>query len=203
MPLHMTAAETTEHSLTQLLHAWRDGSGTAFASLLDQVYAQLKQIAARRISQAAGQATLSPTELLHEALLGLMPAPKDWNNRAHFFATISLAIRSVLVDRARARGRNKRGGGMVRVTLSGTEAGEESMMADLLALDSALNELEKMDPRCAEVLHLTYFAGLDRQQIADILKVSLSSVDRELRFARAWLTMTLGTPGSGSSDTAG
>ncbi|APV50537.1 hypothetical protein BWI17_13050 [Betaproteobacteria bacterium GR16-43] len=185
--------EPARDSLTTLLHAWRDGSGAAFASLVDQVYDQLRAIAGRRLGQFGGDATLSPTELVHEVLMKAMPAPMAYNDRAHFFATMSLAIRSILVDHARARAADKRGGGRVFVTLTDGEAGagEESMASDLLALDEALAGLEKLDERCGRVMHLTYFGGLEREQVASVLGVSVPTVTRDLRFARAWVAKAM------------
>jgi RNA polymerase sigma factor (TIGR02999 family) len=191
-PDHSAArqANPAEPALTVLLQSWQNGDGKAFAQLFQQVYCQLKQIAARRLRDGSDN-SLSPTELLHEAVLRVLDAPMDWKNRAHFFASVSLHIRATLVDHARARFAEKRGGGAVRVTLSRVEPGEESEIADLLALDQALNQLATLDPRGSEILHLTYFAGLDRMQIVDVLGISLSTVDRELRFARAWLSKAL------------
>jgi RNA polymerase sigma factor (TIGR02999 family) len=179
-----------EPALTVLLQAWQQGDGNAFAKVFETVYVQLKQIAGQRLREGSGD-TLSPTELLHEAVLRVVDAPMDWKNRAHFFATMSLHIRATLVDHARARHAAKRGGGELRVTLSRSDVGEESAMVELLMLDQTLKALELLDPRGSEVLHLTYFAGLDRVQIADVLGMSLSTVDRELRFARAWLSKAL------------
>lgn len=178
--------------LTELLQSWQLGDGRAFAQLFERVYIQLKDIAAHRLREVAGAATLTPTELLHEAVLRVVDTPMDWKNRAHFFATMSLLVRSALIDHARARVAIKRGGDALRVTLGEADVGEESSVADLLSLDQALIKLEALDARSSEVLHLTYFAGLDRQQIADVLDVSLSTVDRELKFARAWLGRELG-----------
>ncbi len=173
--------------LTTMLRAWREGSGTAFADVLDQVYGQLRTIAARRISQHGGSATLSPTELLHEALIGIMPGNMDFQNRAHFFATMSLVIRSILVDRARARSADKRGGGLVRVTLTNLDVSDETSTIDLLAIDEALTKLEALDPRCGQVMHLVYFGGMSKDEIATLLNVSVSTVARDLRFAHGWL----------------
>lgn len=182
----------SQDSLTNLLHAWREGSGTAFGTVIDQVYDQLRAMAASRVNRSGGSLTLSPTELLHEVLLKVMPAPMDWNNRAHFFATMSLAIRSVLVDHARARVADKRGGERIRVTLTGdVGGGEEAMAADLLALEQALTQLEKHDPRCGQVLHLTYFGGLSREEVASILNISIPTVTRDLRFSRAWVAKNM------------
>lgn len=187
----MSTTPQPDSSLTALLQAWRNGSGTAFGDLIDQVYDQLHKIAAQRVNRAGGSVTLSPTELLHDVLLKVMPAPMDWANRAHFFATMSLAIRSILVDHARARNADKRGGDCIRVTLTGADVGEESMASDLLALEQALTQLEALDPRCGQVMHLTYFGGLSREEVATLLKISVPTVTRDLRFARAWLTKAL------------
>jgi RNA polymerase sigma factor (TIGR02999 family) len=173
-------------ALTDLLHAWKDGEGAAFHRVVDLAYDQLKLIAVQRLRHRSQAVTLTPTELLHDALLRVADAPRDWRNRAHFFASMSLFIRSTLVDHARARSAAKRGDSPA-LSLTLIDSGEPSMAAELLAFDQALRRLETLDARGAEVLHLTYFAGLDREQIAAVLGVSLSSVDRDLRFTRAWL----------------
>lgn len=178
-------------NLTNLLHQWREGSGSAFSALIDQVYVRLHGMASSRVNQAGRAATISPTELLHEVLLDVMPAPMDWQNRAHFFATMSLVIRSTLVDHARMRSSNKRGGDQVRVTLTNVDIGEESMAFDLLAIEEALSQLEAEDPRCGQVMHLTYFGGLSQEEIANVLNISVASVTRDLRYARASLAKAL------------
>ena len=184
-------APPTAHALTDLLYQWREGSGSAFASLIDQVYARLHSMAAIRVNQAGRSVTLSPTELLHEVLIDAMPAPMDWQNRAHFYATMSPVIRSTLVDHALARAANKRGGDPIRVTLTGADVGEESMAFDLLVIDQALSRLEAEDARCGQVMHLTYFGGLSQEEIANVLHISVASVTRGLRFARAALAKAL------------
>jgi len=188
MPL-TEAIPTPDSSLTALLQSWRHGSGTAFGTLVERVYDELRAIAARRLGRS--NATLSPTELIHEALLGVMPAPRDFQNRVHFFATMSLAVRSILVDHARAKAAGKRGGGLVRVTLSNVEPGAEDRTVDLLAIEDALTRLEQLDARCGRIMHLTCFTGLTREEIAGMLGISVPTVDRELRFARAWLNKAL------------
>ena len=188
----MSHPQPSDSSLTTLLHAWRNGSGAAFSNLIDQVYDQLKSVAAFRLNQFGGSQTLSPTELLHEALIGVMPPAMEFANRAHFFATMSLVIRTTLVDHARARSASKRGGDQIRVTLTTDDVGEESLAADLLAIEQALSQLEKMDARCGQVMHLTYFGGLAREEIAEVLDISIPTVTRDLRFARAWVAKALG-----------
>ena len=179
---------TGEPSLTTLLEDWQKGEGAAYASVFEQAYLELRRIARQRIRAMGGGVTLSPTELVHEAVLRVMNSELDWKDRNHFFASLSLYMRAVLVDRARARASLKRGGGATHLALSQVELGGDSGSLDLLALDSALKRLEEFDPRCGSVLHLTCFAGLKRQQIAEVLDVSVQIVDRELRFAKSWLT---------------
>lgn len=173
--------------LTTLLSAWQKGNESAFQGLFERAYAELKKIAQQRLRELGGNCSLAPTELLHETILKLLDAPVDWQNRAHFFASMSLYLRSVMVDHARARGADKRGGNALHITMTHIDAGEESGIADLLTLDTALKQLHELDPRSAEVLHLTYFAGLSREEIADVLKISLATVIRDLRFAKSWL----------------
>jgi len=174
-----------------LLREWREGSGTAFEGVFDVAYEHLKAIALTRLGRFGGSATLSATELLHEALLGIIPSQMEWKDRAHFFATMSLAMRSVLVDHARARGASKRGGGRMRVTLNDETLVQEENVVDMLALDQALGKLEELDPRGAAVVHLTYFTGLDRKEIAEVLQTSVTAVDRDLSFSRGWLRVAL------------
>lgn len=181
--------------LTALLQAWREGDGQAFSTAIERVYAELKRMAVQRIGGRA-EATLSPTELVHEAVIGMMPTPMDFANRAHFLATMSLAMRAILVDHARARGADKRGGDRVRMSLSRIDAEDEAGAAiDLLALEQALTQLEALDARCGQVMHLTYFGGLAQDEIATLLNVSIPTVKRDLRFARAWLLTALGHAG--------
>jgi RNA polymerase sigma factor (TIGR02999 family) len=187
----MTQPTDAQSDLTTLLHAWRQGSDPAFSALIERVYGELTRIAVTRLNQFGGHSTLTPTELLHDALIGIMPTDMDFKNRAHFFATMSLAIRSILVDHARARGASKRGGDMLRVTFTNVDVGEESQAADLLAMDEALNQLEKMDARCGQVMHLTYFGGLSRDEISELLNITVRTVARDLLFGRAWVAKAL------------
>jgi len=180
-----------DSSLTGLLQKWKAGSGTALQGVIDEAYDQLKSIARQRLNRFGGSPTLSATDLLHEVLLSVIQSPIQAANRNQFFAAMSLAMRSVLVDHARARGALKRGGDRVRITLNDETLVEDERVMDMLALDEALVKLEALDARGAAVLHLTYFAGLDRQEIAELLETSVSTIDRSLRFSRAWLKMTL------------
>lgn len=192
-----SANDPTQSSLTELLNRWQGGEASAFDRAQSEVMRELEKIAASRM-RGEDAATLAPMDLLNEALLRVIEKQDDaqseavaWKNRAHFFATMSLHMRSILVDRARARNADKRGGGAIHVTLSEIDA-EESIVAELVALDEILKQLALIDARGAEILHLTYFAGLSREEIAEVTKISIPTVDRELRFARAWLSTALG-----------
>ncbi len=177
--------------VTELLHAWNTGDRAAFGRLLQQVHGEITRIAAGRI-HGLETPSLAADDLLHEALLKVMGGTvPDWRDRGHFFATLSLAMRSVLVDHARARKADKRGGDWAKLTYTLSRVGEESMDADLLTLDALLNQLQAADPRAAEILQLTYFAGLERAEIASVLDLSVPTIDRELRFARAWIAERL------------
>lgn len=174
--------------LTELLHAWRAGDGRAFDAVIAETYAELRKIAEQRLrQQGGGVQTLLPQDVLHEAVARMMVAPRELGNRAHFYATMSLLMRGIIVDHARARSAAKRGGGEARVTLTDGKAGQAQDIFDVLALDSALNRLAQVDRRGSEVLHLTYFAGLQQDEIAGLLQVSTKTIERDLRFARAWL----------------
>ena len=164
-----------------LLRAWQAGDQASLAKLMRQIVGDLQRMAASRL-RGAETPSLASHDLVQEALLKVMQSPPEWQNRAHFFATMSLAMRSVLVHHARARQADKRGGQWQQITYTLSAVGEESIVADLLTLDG----------RAAEVLQMTYFAGMERAEIATVLGVSVPTVDRELRFARAWLSEQLG-----------
>ena len=183
--------QSSQPSLTLLLHAWKAGDQQALAPLLRSVHGELMRMAASRL-RGADSGMLSRGDLLNEALLRILESPPDWKDRAHFFAIVSLTMRTVLVDHARARQAHKRGGGRERVSWTISALGEESMAADLLTLDALLRQLESEDPRAAQIVQLTYFGGLERQDIAAVLAISLPTVDRDLRFGRAWLSRQLG-----------
>lgn len=157
------------------------------------VQGELLRLAQSRL-RGQDSPSLGAEDLLQEALMRLAGNVPDWNDRQHFFATVSLAMRQVLVDHARRRLAGKRAGGagwcLVDWTLS--DVGEEAQTADLLTLDRLLQELEAEDPRAAEIVQLTYFVGLEREEIATLLSLSVATVDRELRHARAWLSAGLG-----------
>jgi RNA polymerase sigma factor (TIGR02999 family) len=179
--------------LTTLLQAWQQGDRPAMERVLREVHAELLRMAGSRL-RGGETPSLAREDLVSEALLRVLQSPPQWQNRSHFFATLSMTMRSVLVDHARSRQADKRGGGWQRVTYTLSAQGEESTVADLLTLDALLDRLAGEDRRAAEILQLTYFSGLQRDEIATVLELSVPTIDRELRFARAWLADQLGRP---------
>lgn len=183
----------SQYNVTLLLQAWQAGDGHAMHQLSDLVYQQLRQIAQRRLARERGGHTLQPTALVNEAYLRLLEGGQmRWQDRAHFFATASLHMRAILVDHARARLAQKRGGNPLQVTFQEGQVAADGMHeADFLLLDEAMTELARLDERSARMIELSYFSGLGREEIACVLSVSVPTVDRGLRFARAWLRSRL------------
>jgi RNA polymerase sigma factor (TIGR02999 family) len=178
--------------VTELLHLWRGGDRSALERLMPRLYDTLRDMAASRLRREGAQQTLEPTALVHEALLRLLGSDTDWQNRAHFLAFAAMHMRSVLVDHARSRMAAKRGGDIVMVTLTQADRAEGSRIElDLLALDQALSQLHVEDERIARVVEMSYFAGMEREEIAAVIGISVPTVDRDLRFARAWLNRAL------------
>ena len=184
MPQSRPAADLP---LTDFIAQWRAGDGAAFSSVIEATYLQLKEMAAGRLKSDNQLLTITPQELLHEAVARVMESPPDLKNRGHFFATMSLLMRSIIVDFARARLTDKRGGGLANITYTDSLINQQSVVFDIITLDSALVRLAKIDPRGSNVLHLTYFAGMNKTEVAALLSISGPTIERDLRFARAWL----------------
>lgn len=172
--------------ITQMLSRWQGGEAEALNELLPLVYDELSRIARREFHGQPPGHTLQPTALINEALLRLVDSEISWRDRCHFLAVMTTTIRWVLVDHARARQRDKRGGEAVRVTLSEDIAGAEPAV-DLLDLDEAMTALKAHDDRKARIVELHYFGGLKYDEMAVALGLSEATVHRELRFSRAWL----------------
>jgi len=182
------------HHVTKLLRAWSQGDRSALDELLPLVYRELHQQAERFMrAQPAGH-TLQATALVHEVYLRLVDREGvEWQNRAHFFGVAGKAMRSILVDHARARGAAKRGGAARQLTLAAAGvAGKAEPAVDVLALDEALGRLADLDPEQCRLVELRYFAGLGIEETAEVLGVSPATVKRHWRVARAWLKRELG-----------
>jgi len=182
--------------ITQILDAVAAGDRQAAAQLLPLVYAELRQLAAARLrSESPGQ-TLQPTDLVHEAYLRLVGASDDprWNGRSHFFAAASQAMRRILVESARRKGRVKHGGEMQRVELE-HDVPVRLPPEEVLALDEALTRLAATDPEAARLVDLHFFAGLSIEDAAETLGISRASAYRQWSYARAWLRCEIGVEG--------
>ena len=185
--------------VTALLRAWSEGDQAALDRLLPAVYAELHRQAERYMRAQPPGHTLQTTALVHEAYLRLVSREgAAWNGRAHFLGVAAKAMRSILVDHARARRRVKRGGGAEQVTLAGIEdSSGRGRDLDVLELDDALARLAALDPRKAALVELRYFGGLGIEEAAGSLGISSATAKREWRLARAWLQRELSAdPGS-------
>jgi RNA polymerase sigma factor (TIGR02999 family) len=178
-----------QSGVTKLLLAWRGGDASAGERLLRVIYDELHRQASRAMRREGGAHTLQATALVHEAYLRLVDQSRvEWKNRAHFFGVAAQAMRRILVDHARARHADKRGGGQAAVSLENVGAQEEGDAAtDVLALHDALQKLAAVDPDQARLVELRYFGGLSIEETAEALGVSISTVKREWAVARAFL----------------
>lgn len=178
--------------VTRLLRAWSKGDDAALDELYRIVYDELRRLAHRYMSRESAGHTLQTTALVNEAYLRLADAKDvNWQDRAHFFAVSANVMRRILIDEARARRAERRGGDNLTIALDdavGLERGED---LDLLALDLALEGLAKINRRQSQVVELRYFGGLSVEETAEVLKVSADTVMRDWRFAKVWLKREL------------
>jgi RNA polymerase sigma factor (TIGR02999 family) len=177
---------TDRQQLTRLLHAWSAGEAPAAEAVLAIVYDRLRQLAANRLKVNPGNG-LEPTELANELVINLLEADVDWVDRVHFFRTVAVALRNLLADMGRKQLAAKHGGGQLRVTFRAAESEPAPDFAQAETLHEALMELRGHDPRKADVVELTYLVGLEHEEVAKVLDVSLATVNRDLRFARVFL----------------
>ena len=180
-------------AITRVLNAIEQGDPQAAEELLPLVYDELRRLAARRLAREAPGQTLQATALVHEAYLRLVdaePAPL-WNGRTHFFRAAAEAMRRILVDRARGRRSQKRGGGRRQVDLELAAEVVEEASEDVMAIDEALEEFARHDPAKAELVKLRYFAGLSVEEAAGLLGISRATADRHWRYAKTWLYCAL------------
>ena len=189
-----TSAQSIE--ITGLLRAWSGGDEAAFDRLAPIVYAELRSIARGYMMHESPDHTLQATALVHEAYLRLIDLPSvSWQDRAHFFAVSAMMMRRILVDRARARVTEKRGGAAALLQLDEIPEVGSWRASELVALDDALIGMTKMDPRKAKVIELRFFGGLSVEETAEVLKISPQSVMRDWKLARAWLQRELARSG--------
>lgn len=190
---------TGADDVTRLLQQLHAGDAAALDQLYPLVYDELRRAAVRALARERVAHTLQATELVHEAYLKLLgPLHVDWQNRAHFLAVAARAMRQILVDHARRRHAEKRGGGVEHVTLGDPEADPSLPAEELLALDDALHRLEEVEPRLRTVVEYRFFGGLTEREIAQVLGVTERTVQRDWVKARAWLYKEI-YPVSGSA----
>jgi RNA polymerase sigma factor (TIGR02999 family) len=180
--------------VTTLLRAWSDGDAEAFERVLPLVYDELHRMAARYLSGERSSISLQATALVNELCLRLLGwSPDTWQNRGHFYGVSAQMMRRVLVDIARRRRAERRGGDRaIRVSLDGIDVAATEPASDLLNIDAAIDQLARKDPRKARVVELRFFGGLSSEETARTLGVSVRTVHADWAFARAWLYRALG-----------
>ncbi len=189
MPGSETPARPDAPEVTRLLLAWRDGESAAFDELIPFVYAELHRLAHFALRGEADGHTLRTTALVHEAYVRLVGTDVDWEGSGHFMRVAARAMRRVLVDHARKRKSQKRGGGALAIGLDTLEGVIPAIARpeDVLELDEALERLIALEERKGRAVELHYFGGLSYDEVAEVLEISAATVHRDLRMARAWL----------------
>ncbi len=190
----------SETNVSELLNVWGTGDQAALEKLMPLVYDELRRIAHRHLGRERAGHTLQTSALVNEAYLKLVKEREmHWQNRAHFFAIAARLMRLILVDYARGRNRVRRGGGALQVSLDEAMAVSDEQMADVLAMNEALDRLATFDERKSRVVELRYFSGLSVEETAEVLQISAVTVMREWRLAKAWLRKELNGEGSDES----
>jgi len=185
--------QAKNNDITWLLERAVSGDIEAWDSVIPLIYEELRSLAEVAMRGERRSHTLQPTALVHEAFIRLVRQnERSWESRAHFFAAAAETMRRLLVDHARTRKAARRGGGARHETLDPLLISFESRSTDLLALDAALDDLQTLDRRQARIVELRFFGGLSVDQVADVLRVSQSTVERDWRIARAWLLREIG-----------
>lgn len=187
----MPSRVDTQRAVTELLRRSREGDRNAFDQLVPFVHQQLQSLASACLRSARKDQTLRTTALVNEAYLKLAGADVDWADRGHFFAVAALAMRQILVDHARARKRDKRGGGAQRVTLDEAALVTPAPSADVLIVDQLLTQLDQFDPRKCRLIELIYFGGPTTAEAAKALGISEPTLFRDLKLAKAWIHQRL------------
>ncbi len=184
--------DDSSHQITLLLVDWSKGDKYALEQLMPLVYDELRRMARNYMRKQPSGHTLQTTELIHEAYLKIAAGEeKQWQNRAHFFGVAAKAMRHILVDYARSKSRDKRGGWQDRVTFVEASAISNGRSEEIVALDDALNQLAVLDERKVNVVEMKFFGGLTVEEIARVLKISPETVKRDWSFAQTWLLREL------------
>lgn len=179
--------QNSDRAITLLLRRWQSGDEQALDDMVPVVYAELQRLAVGQLNRDFG-ATLQPTELVAEAYMQLVDVDRvDWKSRAHFYSMAARIMRRVLVQRYRRREADRRGGGQTLLTLAPGHGATDPKTLSLDALEEALSELERLDPRQAEIVTLKFFGGLTAREIAQTLDISEPTVKRDWAAARIWL----------------
>jgi RNA polymerase sigma factor (TIGR02999 family) len=190
-------ARSRRHEVTELLLSWRQGDGAALDRLVPLVHAELRRVARSHIRREGPGHTLQATALVHEVYLRLVGIDHlTLNDRTHFFAVAARLMRQILVDHARRKRADKRGGGVTMMSLDEVSPVSRTSIVDVLALDQALDALSSRDARQCRVVELRFFAGLSIDEAAEALGVSAATVEREWAMAKAWLYQRLSTVGA-------
>src|SRR5436190_3866191 len=184
----MDEHSVSEHRVTQLLEHWSHGDDTALAELTPLIYEELRRLAHRHMGGERPDHTLQTTALVNEAYLRLAGQSNPrWQNRAHFFAVAARAMRQILVSYARSNRAQKRGGGAFKIELDEAAILSPEQSQEIVDLHEALERLETLDSRKAQVVELKFFGGLNYEEIAEVLKIARMTVRRDWEFAKLWL----------------
>ncbi len=184
--------DSPTHEVTQLLKAWTAGDQSALDKLAPLVYEQLHRLAQHYMAGQRPGHTLQTTALVNEVYLRLVDCGQvNWQDRAHFFAVSAQLMRRILIDFARSRGYQKRGGGLFHISLEDAPSVCSEPDPDIVALDDALKELAKVDDRKSRVVELRFFGGLSVEETAEVLRVSVETVGRDWKMAKMWLLQEL------------
>jgi RNA polymerase sigma-70 factor, ECF subfamily len=199
-PLPEQKIDETQQQITERLIAWNSGDAAAIDDVMGAVYQELRRMADRYLRLERTGHTLQPTALVHEAYLRLIDQTQvNWQNRAHFFGVAAQMMRRILVDHARTKQRDKRGGPVRPISLDEVPDVTKGQATDLVALDEALESLTGIDPRKSRVVEMRFFGGLSVGETAEVLQVSPQTVMRDWKLAKAWLYKELK---SGAGDDA-
>ncbi len=177
---------------TVLLRQWQSGDAAAAEQVLLTAYQEMRQLARSRLRSESPGHTLQPTAMVHELYLNLLQSePVSFSDRSHFLALCARQLRNILVDHARRKGSSRRGGDVIQLSLEDWDGGSTPREEGLLDLDRALSTLEQEDSRSCKVVELRFFGGLNEEEIATVLDISVATVKRDWTFARAWLLARL------------